>query len=152
MCSQINSNKSGGLWITSSSDNYFSTSQFKVSFTNPFTSQQICFSEVCLNESTISKISVYVWYFVAVVLTSRFFFFGLIFGICNYLRPVYFSGVPVMKKKQCLLILLLCLITPPNEWGPVLERYFIGNTCACVCACVCSVFSSVPHLKPLILG
>lgn len=151
MCSQINSNKSGGLWITSSSDNYFSTSQFKVSFTNPFTSHQICFSEVCLNESTISKISVYVWYFVAVVLTSRFFF-GLIFGACNYLRPVYFSGVPVMKKKQCLLILLLCLITPANEWGPVLERYFIGNTCACVCACVCSVFSSVPHLKPLILG
>lgn len=151
MCSQINSNKSGGLWITSSSDNYLSTSQFKVSFTNPFTSQQICFSEVCLNESTISKISVYVWYFVAVVLTSCFFF-GLIFGVCNYLRPVYFSGVPVMKKKQCLLILLLCLITPANEWGPVLERYFIGNTCACVCACVCSVFSSVPHLKPLILG
>lgn len=80
------------------------------------------------------------------------FFFGLIFGICNYLCPVYFSGVPVMKKKQCLLILLLCLITLANEWGPVLERYFIGSTCACVCACVCSVFSSVPHLKPLILG
>lgn len=54
-----NSNKSSGLWITSSSDNYLSTSQFKVSFTNPFTFQQICFSQVCLEERADILIYVY---------------------------------------------------------------------------------------------
>lgn len=59
VCFWANSNKSGGLWITSSSDNYLSTSQFKVSFTNPFACQQIYFSQVYLNESAVSNISIY---------------------------------------------------------------------------------------------
>lgn len=177
VCLPANSNKSGGLWITSSWDNYLSTSQFKVSFTNPFTCRQIHFDQSESEIKALLQISQYTRSFLIVSLMSFATILMLPCTVCDGLhyiimyifvekhrRVPWFSYANRCSHMRyscvrvcgcacvCSLSLLLRLVALASEWGLMFGAYLIGSARACVSACVCSVFSSVPRLKPLILG
>jgi len=133
VCFKANSNKSGGLWITSSSDNYFSSSQFKVSLKTQINSERVSEWKCCFKCSVV----VFYWF-------SNIVFFG---ENCSRLLQLLYANVCVCV---CVFFEFVAFSNSSGKWMRP-DAWSLFNR-QCVCMCVCSAFSSAPRLKPLILG